>query len=72
MITSSLNTFLGQPGLDGVSVGLGYFGVPDATGFGDSCNAADYAVPDVERLAGAIEVAANELVSAAAEAAGVP
>lgn len=30
------------------------------------------AVPDVERLAAAIEVAANELVSAAAEAAGVP
>ena len=47
-VTSSLNTFLGQPGLDGVSVGLGYFGVPDATGFGDSCNAADYKVPDVE------------------------
>jgi hypothetical protein len=47
-VTSSLNTFMGQPGLDGVSVGLGYFGVPDSTGFGDSCNASDYAVPDVE------------------------
>jgi hypothetical protein len=47
-VTSSLNTFMGQPGLDGVSVGLGYFGMPDSTGFGDSCNAADYAVPDVE------------------------
>jgi hypothetical protein len=47
-VTSAINTFLGQPGLDGVSVGLGYFGVPDSTGFGDSCNAPDYAVPAVE------------------------
>jgi hypothetical protein len=27
-VTAALNAFLGQPGLDGVSVGLGYFGVP--------------------------------------------
>jgi len=47
-VTGALHTFLGQPGLDGVSVGIAYFGVPDATGFGDSCTAADYATASVE------------------------
>jgi hypothetical protein len=47
-VTGALQTFMGQPGLDGVSVGIGYFGVPDSTGFGDSCTAADYAQADVE------------------------
>jgi len=47
-VTGALNTFLGQPGLDGVSVGIQYFGLPDGTGFGDSCNAADYSHAAVE------------------------
>jgi len=47
-VTGALHTFMGQPGLDGVSVGIGYFGVPDATGFGDSCTASDYASAAVE------------------------
>lgn len=47
-VTGALHTFLGQPGLDGVSVGLAYFGVPDPTGFGDSCTASDYATASVE------------------------
>lgn len=47
-VTGALHTFMGQPGLDGVSVGIGYFGVPDSTGFGDSCTASDYATASVE------------------------
>jgi hypothetical protein len=47
-VTGALQTFMGQPGLDGVSVGLGYFGIPDNTGFGDSCTAADYSHAAVE------------------------
>jgi hypothetical protein len=84
-VTSALKTFLHQPGLTGISVGIQYFGLPasgapqctvmDCTqdsdcgpaacgpcyydyyyGYGycsgasgeDSCNAADYAHPDVE------------------------
>jgi hypothetical protein len=48
-VTGALHTFMGQPGLDGVSVGLGYFGVPDSSGgFGDSCTASDYAQAAVE------------------------
>jgi hypothetical protein len=47
-VTSALQTFMGQPGLDGVSVGIGYFGIPDASGVNDSCTASDYAKADVE------------------------
>lgn len=83
-VTQALGTFLQQPGLDGISVGIQYFGLPTGgmtcgtTCFtdadcgaaacgpcfgavpgtipgiclggtsGDSCNAADYAVPEVE------------------------
>ena len=47
-VTGALNTFLGQPGLNGVSVGIQYFGLPDGTGFGDSCTAADYSHAAVE------------------------
>jgi hypothetical protein len=82
-VTQALETFVQQPGLDGVGVGIQYFGLPaggqtcgttcftdgdcgaaacgpcfgsimgipgiclGAVG-GDSCNAADYATPDVE------------------------
>ena len=31
-VTSALNTFVQQPGLDGVSVGLGYFALPQSSG----------------------------------------
>ena len=47
-VTGALTTFLGQSGLDGVSVGLQYFGLPGPDGFDDSCTASDYAVADVE------------------------
>jgi len=48
-VTSALQTFLGQPGLDGVSVGIQYFGLPDSSGgFSDSCTASDYAKAEVE------------------------
>ncbi|MEO8551657.1 MAG: hypothetical protein ABI678_16890 [Kofleriaceae bacterium] len=79
-VTTALGTFVQQPGLDGVSVGIQYFGVPQGgaactaltctttadcgaaacgpclqgvcLGFfsssGDSCTAADYAMPAVE------------------------
>jgi hypothetical protein len=47
-VTTALQTFMGQPGLDGVSAGIGYFGVRDSTGFSDSCTASDYAKADVE------------------------
>jgi len=46
-VTGALSTFLGQPGLDGVSIGIQYFGLPGANG-NDSCNAPDYAKADVE------------------------
>ena len=46
-VTSALASFVGQPNLDGMSVGLGYFAVPSST-FGDSCNPSDYATPSVE------------------------
>ncbi len=78
-VTSALKSFLQQPGLGGISVGIQYFGVPPGgggtncacptnvcttpgdiclggicficatmSGGTDSCNAADYAKPDVE------------------------
>jgi len=79
-VTAALGTFVQQPGLDGVSVGIQYFGVPHGgascsvlsctqdsdcgasacgpcflnvcTGIvssgGDSCDASDYATPNVE------------------------
>jgi hypothetical protein len=47
-VKSALTTFLGQPGLDGVSVGIQYFGLPDSSGFTDSCTASDYAKAEVE------------------------
>lgn len=81
-VTSALATFVQQPNLDGISVGIQYFGVPAGGGMacnttcvvdadcggaacgpcfftgiigvclgasgGDSCNAADYAVAEVE------------------------
>ncbi|HSN29956.1 MAG TPA: vWA domain-containing protein [Kofleriaceae bacterium] len=47
-VKGALTTFLNQPGLDGVSVGIQYFGLPDSTGFSDSCTAADYAHAEVE------------------------
>ena len=48
-VTGALTTFLGQPGLDGVSVGIQYFGLPDSGGgFSDSCTASDYATAEVE------------------------
>jgi hypothetical protein len=48
-VTSALSTFLGQP-LDGTSVGLQYFpiGGTSTSASGTSCNAADYASPEVE------------------------
>jgi hypothetical protein len=78
--TSALDAFVQQPGLDGISVGIQYFGVPPGGGTcsvlsctqnsdcgaaacgpcilnvctgifnagNDSCNAADYAIPNVE------------------------
>jgi len=42
-VTTALNSFVGQPNLDGVSVGLNYFGLN-----GDSCDANDYAGADKE------------------------
>jgi len=79
VVTQALANFVIQPNLSGVSVGLGYFGVPpgggmcppscntnadcvncggicqfppggqcSGVGFGDSCNAMDYAKPEVE------------------------
>lgn len=47
-VTGALQTFLGQPGLDGVSVGIQYFGLPAANGVDDSCTASDYAKAEVE------------------------
>jgi hypothetical protein len=80
-VTAALKSFVQQPGLGGISVGIQYFGLPpggsntcstlfcntdadcggacgtcdptflECTGYnvgGDSCNAADYAVADVE------------------------
>ena len=79
-VTGALNTFVHQPGLDGISIGMQYFGVPSTGGtcsvlqcmtdadcgpsscgpcfvgfctgalsqIGDSCTAADYAMPAVE------------------------
>jgi hypothetical protein len=45
-VTTALASFVSQPNLDGMSVGLGYFAVPGV--LGDSCNASDYATPSVE------------------------
>jgi hypothetical protein len=48
-VTSALDTFVAQPNLTGVSVGLQFFGVKKASGGnGDSCTASDYATPAVE------------------------
>jgi hypothetical protein len=50
-VTQALKSFVTQPGLGGISVGIQYFGLPDPTdpfGFSDSCNASDYAKADVE------------------------
>ncbi len=50
-VTGALHTFLTQPNLDGISVGLQYFGLPASGGGGfgnDSCTASDYAVAAVE------------------------
>jgi hypothetical protein len=46
-VTSALSSFVAQPGLTGISMGLQYFGLePD--GIDDSCTASDYATPEVE------------------------
>lgn len=42
-VTSALETFVQQPNLTGISVGLQYFGLDN-----DSCTAATYATPEVE------------------------
>ena len=48
-VKGAFTTFVAQPGLDGVSLGIQYFGLPDTSGgFGDSCNAPDYAKAEVE------------------------
>ena len=48
-VTGAMTTFMAQPGLDGVSVGLQYFGLPGSGGgLGDSCTASDYAAAAVE------------------------
>src|SRR5580698_2903806 len=54
-VTSALNSFVGQAGA-GISVGLQYFGLPDADGgasifgipIGDSCDPSTYAQPAIE------------------------
>jgi von Willebrand factor type A domain-containing protein len=54
-VTSALNSFVGQAG-SGISVGLQYFGLPDADGggsifgipIGDSCDPSTYAQPAIE------------------------
>ena len=45
-VTQALDTFLQQPNLDGISVGIQYFGIE--TGDPDDCTIADYANPAVE------------------------
>ncbi len=90
-VTAALKTFLQQPGLGGISVGIQYFGVPPGGGTqscncvvdsdcmpgdfcdfgicfsceiaGDSCDAADYAKPDVEiaALPGASSALVNSI-----------
>jgi len=42
-VTSALETFVGQPNLAGISVGIQYFGLNN-----DTCTASAYATPDVE------------------------
>jgi hypothetical protein len=46
--TSALATFVQEPSLTEVSIGLQYFGLSATTGAPDSCNAADYASAAVE------------------------
>jgi hypothetical protein len=41
----AVDAFLGDPGANGIGVGIGYFG---NNGLTSSCNAADYTKPDVE------------------------
>ncbi len=42
-VTGALSSFLTQPGLTGISIGLQYFGLDN-----DSCTASNYATPEVE------------------------
>src|SRR5580698_6368248 len=46
-VTAALDAFVAQPNLDGISVGIQYFGIEDS-GFDDVCTVATYATPEVE------------------------
>jgi hypothetical protein len=48
-VAKAISTFVADPTNAGTGLGVGYFGLPDAADpfGGDSCNASDYAKPDV-------------------------
>jgi von Willebrand factor type A domain len=46
-VTAALDAFVAQPNLDGIAVGIQYFGIEDS-GFDDVCTVATYATPEVE------------------------
>jgi hypothetical protein len=62
-VTTAIGTFVQQPNLNGISVGIQYFALePD--GVDDSCTASDYATPEVEIAA--LPGVASQIVSSMA------
>lgn len=47
-VTTALKTFLAQPNLDGISIGMQYFGLETGSSGNDSCTASTYATAAVE------------------------